>query len=411
MAFVATSAPSGWKPGRWSQINQSTWQEEKLDNPKIVYQFQVVSGTSRPGSTTVRLKMKDQNTEVLLLDSSAQVFVSGSYAGEYGGEWQAAGGGKKGPAAAQAPAVASRGAAPAPQPQAGPAAAAAAPRVDSKGRAGSKGPDPQQGAAFEQTRRPSTEAPAQKSAPPARSAPQAATPAPVIQEFKSTSVPVMQAYQDPARTQRPMKAEGLDKTDKSMQQLISEAKNGNTAKVTELLASGIDPDGPAKDGKTPLMAATAAGHVAVVEALLGAYADPTLGKGEETPLTIAFQKGNQNLLKVLFNASFNNLNGMVAPGALDLPDVGVRSENQDVPDSALSDLKEVTGMIAKQQRERPASPEHKKYGNYSHMAGQVTAQSDEDGDCLRTASVRLAMKSLVKTNKESGLGVPASPKN
>lgn len=76
-----------------------------------------------------------------------------------------------------------------------------------------------------------------------------------------------------------------------MQKLIDASKNGDVNKVNELLASGIDPDGPGKGGETPLMAAARGGHLAVVEALVQAFADPTLGKGEETPLTIAFQKG------------------------------------------------------------------------------------------------------------------------
>jgi len=223
---------------------------------------------------------------VLLLDSSAQIFVNGCYLGEYGGEWQNAVGGKKAPAAAQkapaaaqAPAAASRAAAPA-QPQAAPVAKAAA------GRIGSKAPEPQQGAAPEEPRRPSTVPSAAVRQPPKAAVP-APSPSPANRTYD------FQAYQEPTKSHRPMKPEGLDKSDKSMQQLINEAKNGNVAKVNELLASGIDPDGPAKDGKTPLMAATTAGHVAVVEALLGAYADPTLGKNAETPLTIAFQKGNQ----------------------------------------------------------------------------------------------------------------------
>jgi hypothetical protein len=95
-SFVATAAPANWKLGKWSQVNTTTWQEQKFDNPKVVYQFKVVSGPSAPGSSTVRLKMVDQNTEVLLLDSTALVFVNGSYFGEYAGEWQYEQGGSGG---------------------------------------------------------------------------------------------------------------------------------------------------------------------------------------------------------------------------------------------------------------------------------------------------------------------------
>jgi ankyrin repeat protein len=203
----------------------------------------------------------------------------------------------------------------------------------------------------------------------------------------------------PEMATRPRKAAGLDASDASMQKLITAAKNGDVAKVTELLASGIDPDGPAKDGKTPLMEATRGGHVAVVEALVEAFADPVLGKGDETPMTIAFQKGNQDLLKVLFKASFNSLDSSIKPGCMAaFPDSGnPRSDNQEVPDNAEQDLREMTKMIAGLNKERPISPAHQKYGNYAHMASNANADAEKDSDMMREQSVRLAMKSLIKT--------------
>merc|ERR1712216_343514 len=154
------------------------------------------------------------------------------------------------------------------------------------------------------------------------------------------------------------------------------------------------------DGKTPLMAATAGGHMKVVEVLLGACADPTLGKGEETPLTIAFQKGKQDILKVLFNASFTTMNSAIGSGIIDVNDPGVRSDNQDVPENAHSELRGVTQMIVKlNTRDRPSSPEgHKQYGNYADLAAKCDTD-EKDSELLRTEAVRLAMKSLSKTNK------------
>lgn len=386
MAFVATSAPQGWKLGRWSQVDQKTWQEEKLDNPQIVYQLQVVNGPSLPGSKTVRLKMKDQNTEVLLLDSSVQVFVNGAYFGEYGGAWQAAGGQKGGRAPVAAKAAARE-----------PPQAAAASRGSSK-----------QDTAFEQTLAPA-QASEQKSAPPAKKAPPAAAPQAAAPLPSINSAPDREQFQSwqPPTDSRPRKADGLDKTDASMQKLIGAAKNGDAGKVKECLDAGIDPDGPAKDGQTPLMAATRGGHSAVVEALLGACADPTMGKGEETPLTIAFQKGNQGLLKVLFNASFTNLNTLVGPSEINIPQSTFVGSSE-VPDNASYELRDVTSKIAAINRGRPESPEHGKYGNYAHLTAKVDME-DHDTDMLRAESVRLRMRSLAKTAGGS-MGVPGSPK-
>lgn len=374
MAFVATSAPAGWKLGRWTQTSQTAWQEEKLDNSKLVYQYQVVSGPSRPGSTTIRLKMKDQNTEVLLLDTTAQVFASGSYLGEYGGEWQGAGGnrGSKGP---------QRGKAAPPPAQAAAAPAGRAPAV------------PEQ---------PLTQAaPQQKAAAPKRA------PGTAVSQAQAYSPPPVTAAPDrseflsslPEMPQRPQKAQGLDTSDPSMQKLINAAKNGDVAKVKECLDSGIDPDGPAKDGRTPLMAAAGGGHMNAVQALLDACADPTLGKGEETPMTIAFNKGKQDVLKVLFNASFNFLNNAVGPQSLNLPNMPQDQMFQsEVPENAMYELRDITTQIAKinSSKDRPDSP-HGKYGNYAQLAANEEAMADHDSDMLRTEAVRLAMKSLSKT--------------
>lgn len=392
MAFVATSAPQGWKLGRWSQVSKNEWQEEKLDSPEVVYKFQVLSGPSTPGSKTMRLKMKDQNTEVLLLESSAQVFVNGNYLGEYVGEWQSGGKGRAAPA---------RGAAASKEPA--PVKETAPPAKTSKEQP-----------AFEQTRAPEpqkkekeTPQKKEKKAAAAASAPRVSEPPPVTSVDRSE----FQPWQAPD-SQRKGKASGLDKSDASMAKLIGAAKNGDVSQVKQLLESGVDPDGPAKDGQTPLMAATRGGHTAVVEALLGACADPTLGKGDETPLTIAFQKGNQNLLKVLFAGSFNNLNSMVGPNAVDYQSSGAQGDSN-VPDNAEYELREMTAKIAAMNtKDGPSSPKgSNKYGNYSHLTtGKDMDMDSADTDMLRAESVKMTMKQLAKTNKDGGLGTPASPK-
>jgi hypothetical protein len=387
-------------------MNQTTWKEEKLDNPQIVHQFQVVSGPSMPGSKTVRLKMKDQNTEVLLLDSSAQVFVNGNYFGEYAGEWQ---NGSKARAAPQAKQQAAPPQAAAPPPAAAPAAA----KGNSKQPAAPPAGD--QGAAFEQTLVPEqAKGAAKKAAPPpaAIGGGGGGGGAPPVSMAGVKSYPGRDQFapwQAPG-DQRPRKAEGLDKSDASIQKLINAAKNGDVNQVKQLLTDGIDPDGPAKDGQTPLMAATRGGHTAVVEALLGACADPTMGKGDETPLTIAFNKGNQNLLKVLFAGSFTNLNGLVGPGDISIP-AGM-AEDETVPEHAEYELREMTARIAAMSRsERATSPQGGgKYGNYSHLTASMDME-DKDADDLRQEGVRQVMRNLVKTAKAEGIGTgsPVSP--
>lgn len=201
-----------------------------------------------------------------------------------------------------------------------------------------------------------------------------------------------------------------------MQKLIDAAKNGDAAKVKACLDEGIDPDGPAKDGRTPLMAAVNGGHLAVIECLLAAFADPTLGKGDETPMTIAFQKGKQDILKVLFAATFSNLDSMTNTGPI--PGMPLECESgvdHEVPDNAMYELKNITQQIVKcNTRDRPSSPEASKgkYGNYSSLMSNEDDTGDKDSDMIREQGVRLMMQSLVKTNKEGGIGdviKPTSP--
>jgi hypothetical protein len=401
MAFVATSGPANWKLGKWSQVDGSTWQEQKFDNPKITYQFKVIDG---PGtSNTLRLKLTDQNTEVLLCDSTALIFVNGSYFGEYTGQWtddQA----PSGYTPAQAPVQSSNKAAP--PVSSGPVsagnsmkAAPPAPAGNQTGGpvAGAKGAPPAQQQAMQQTQLP----PGRQPGPPApavggKGDSKGASSAPT-----APSKGVSQLAPMPS-SNRKTKADGLDKSPASIQKLIDAAGKGDVATVKQLLESGIDPDGPAKDGKTPLMAAASSGSIPVIEALVEACADPTLGKGAETPLTIAFQKGKQDVLKALFAASFQHLDGQVGPGVVYDPRYSlskIAKESEDVPQTAIDDLRDITQKLAHMNSGgSSSSPKGGQFGNYTElMAGYDT--EDKDSDLLREESVRLAMKSLVKTQK------------
>jgi ankyrin repeat protein len=191
----------------------------------------------------------------------------------------------------------------------------------------------------------------------------------------------------------------LDKTPDKINKLIQAAQSGDLASVQQLLSSGVDPDGPAKDGRTPLMAATEKGSLPVVEALLAAFADPTLGKGAETPLTIAYQKGKQDILKALFAASFQTL-GNTVQGTVNDPRYSlsrVAQVNDEVPEDALEDLREVTTMLARVSGgiSPTSAAAGGKYGNYTGTFNPDLLES-KDSDYQREALVRSTMQDLVK---------------
>jgi len=203
---------------------------------------------------------------------------------------------------------------------------------------------------------------------------------------------------------RPQKAQGLDKSPDKVQKLCDAAKNGDVAGVKQLLEAGVDPDGPAKNGTTPLMSAAQGGKLAVVEALLAAFADPNLGKGDETPLTIAFQKGSQDILKALFGASFSALGNMVNSSPLDIS--GYARENMnEVPDNAADDLRNVTMRLSKVNKQREDSPTGRdkspqRFGQ-TYETLEEEDQANPKGAVLRTQNVRMTMQSLAKAKGRS----------
>jgi len=231
-----------------------------------------------------------------------------------------------------------------------------------------------------------------KGAPPQRSKGVTNEAAPALSPPPMGDFSSLQEFERPRRG----KAEGLDKSPANIQKLISAAGNGDVTTVRQLLDSGVDPDGPAKDGKTPLMAAATNGSVQVVEALIQACADPTMGKGSETPLTIAFQKGKQDILKALFAASFTTLDNQIGAGIIQ-QSAGMEGAAEDVPESAADDLREVTAQLARVSTTSPTATAGGKYGNYSDRFNPGDMES-QDSEFLREEAVRLAMRTLVKQN-------------
>jgi ankyrin repeat protein len=146
-----------------------------------------------------------------------------------------------------------------------------------------------------------------------------------------------------------------------VQSLVEAARRGKSKDVQKLLGESVDPDGKGQGGVTPLMAAAQFVSVPSVEALIGAGADPNIGKDGTTPMTIAFQQGHKEVLNVLFKSTFSNLDHMVAPPPA--ASAGGRSEmngypepaGDEVPASAILDLREVTAKLSDVGKPRPRS--------------------------------------------------------
>lgn len=81
---------------------------------------------------------------------------------------------------------------------------------------------------------------------------------------------------------KPVKAKKPPSTSaKSVEDLVTAADSGDLNRVKQLLASGVPPDGPSKNGVTALYCAACEGRVEIINALLAAGADvnATMPKG------------------------------------------------------------------------------------------------------------------------------------
>ncbi|OQS01487.1 ankyrin repeat protein [Achlya hypogyna] len=81
--------------------------------------------------------------------------------------------------------------------------------------------------------------------------------------------------------------------------LVQAARLGDSSRVRNLLATGVDADASNDRGETPLLAAVTQGHVAIVELLLEAGADPFRTTTDGSPLFVAQRNGHDAVVAVL----------------------------------------------------------------------------------------------------------------
>jgi ankyrin repeat protein len=96
--------------------------------------------------------------------------------------------------------------------------------------------------------------------------------------------------------------------------LNAEVLQNNGAAVEQLLAAGLNPNIPNKNGDTALMLAADKGFDRMVALLLAYGADPNIANTSSfTPLLLAASKGHENVVKVLLDAGADqhipNING------------------------------------------------------------------------------------------------------
>lgn len=199
----------------------------------------------------------------------------------------------------------------------------------------------------------------------------------------------------PGAPKRPQKAANLDKSPGMIEQLNQAAKAGETETLKKLLAS-VDPDVLAKDGKTPILIAAGKGDTKAVEALLAVGADANIaGKDGSTPMTAAFQNGHTKVLKMLFGATFQSLDSAVGPGGGAVAggeDQAESAEDQEVPESALMELRDVTAKLAAINSNMPASASPRPPVCDQVAEGDGT---DNDSSMMQEAMMKEAMRTLV----------------
>merc|ERR1719362_495982 len=212
-----------------------------------------------------------------------------------------------------------------------------------------------------------------------------------------------QVPQKPQPPPRPQKAANLDTSPVKVQSLVEASRRGRTKEDEKLLTECVDPDGKGADGTTPLMAAAQFGSVPSVEALLAGGGDPNIGKDGTNQMTVAFQQGHKEILNILFKSTFQNLDSMVARPPAASPAGGMEMNGyyaepaggDEVPASAIMDLREVTKNLSEIGKPRPSTA--------AVVAQSPTAQEappeekDQEQGKAREDAVKDAMKLIART--------------
>lgn len=334
-SFVTTSAPSGWELGRWTQTSATTWEEQKNSG---VLQYTLLSGPATPGSSTVRLRASGGAAEVILTSDTVQVFSAGQYLGEYVGRWEGAGGAAPPPqayGAAPAYAAAPGGAPPLPAGQPGGGSVAASGRNS-------------------------------KAMPPP------------MEDLGASTVSAVTLH-SPVRAQAPV----LDSSAGTAQKLADAAKAKDVAALQQLLDANADPDAMTSGG-TALLKATQDGCLPVVKVLLDKGANPTLGKDGVTPMTVAHEKGNKEILNALFTAAFHSMGPGKHPELSASGNITLASTQ--ITEGNITELKDITERLAKAAHHETISPKSK---------GPISPKGlDDGGQQMRDLAVKSRMKDL-----------------
>jgi len=208
------------------------------------------------------------------------------------------------------------------------------------------------------------------------------------------------AVSAPARSQ---KAANLDNSPAMVEKLHAAAKNGDVGEVQRLLGQGIDPDGQSRDGSTALYYAADKGQKQVVEALLGASADPNIGQGDKTPMVAAFSRGHKDILSLLFASTFSTLDNAVGGGVQAVNamaqsqgfDRTISPLDDEAPNTAHDELREMTTKLSRLGKTELASD----WSN-SKMPHDIVLPENADSDMAREEQVRMAMQTLVNQKRE-----------
>eukprot|EP00747_Dinoflagellata_sp_TGD_P194353 gnl/TRDRNA2_/TRDRNA2_61666_c0_seq1.p1 gnl/TRDRNA2_/TRDRNA2_61666_c0~~gnl/TRDRNA2_/TRDRNA2_61666_c0_seq1.p1 ORF type:complete len:358 (+),score=88.45 gnl/TRDRNA2_/TRDRNA2_61666_c0_seq1:43-1116(+) len=352
--FVASAGPQGWKLGRWYAKSATAWEERKADGSTVAYQV-ATDGKKVAGSSTVVLR--NATSEVIVLDRSVQVFTNGKWSGEYFGYWETP-----------------------PPPGAPPPPPVPGYSMSNGGLDNAGGFN--------------------KSAPPGKS-----------QQMKDPrSAPAAPGIPPPGQSASAIgatkhrKAPDCDKSPATVDALLAAVKGGDVDATKKLLDSKADPDATAKDGTSALMIAADKGKVKLVNALVEAGADVNIGgKDGNTPLTIAHAKGHTEVRRVLMAAAFQSLDSAVGSGkALDAAG-NQNYGDEEVPESAMFELREVTSQLARLGKtEGEGSPARSTGGAAIQQATQGEDGEGHDSELMREEAVRDAMRTLLKVQQGDG---------